>query len=391
MGSQLWRVVVLFLALSALSCTRGRSDSSEDCEPSEDDCDQLVDENDPIGGASGGGRGGASGAAGVPAGAGGVSGAAGFAGMRGGAGGMPAGAGGSAGFGTGGFGAGGFGAGGFGGAAGFDGSSCFFEGVFRLDGEVFDSDCNQCLCTLGNVFCTDIACAPFGECDPGECLIGGSCYYSGSTNILAPDECNWCSCIEGAAYCTNDEACETFCERTSCKVDGNCFSDGAAGIPAGDGCNTCSCSDGELQCTLIECERFDAPPCEANSCEVDGVCYPLGEMTEDGCCTCEVGGLTCNDDAWCTDQNPIGTRCEVDGDCQPGLDCRHDLSGERGVCMRDCGHGCPTGTACADAIPDYNGESVNNVCMRTCMVSADCQSFGSQCDMPSGADRRYCF
>lgn len=390
MGSQLWRVVVLLLAIGALSCTRGRSDSSEDCEPGEDDCDQLVDEN-PIGGASGeSGQGGNSGSAGTSSGASGESGGAGFAGMRGGAGGMQAGASGAAGTGAGGFGAGGF-PGGMGGSAGFDGS-CFFEGVLRFDSEVFDSDCNQCLCTLGNVFCTDIACAPFGECEVNECRVGNTCYYSGETNITAPDECNRCSCYDGVLYCTDDEACVTNCERTSCEVDGNCFSDGAVGIPAGDGCNTCSCFDGDLQCTLIECERFDAPPCEADKCEVDGVCYPLGETTEDGCCVCEEGGdLTCSDASWCTGQNPIGTRCEVDGDCQPGLDCRHDLSGERGVCTRDCGYGCPTGTACADGIPDYNGESVDNICMRTCMVSADCQSFGSQCDMPSGADRRYCF
>jgi hypothetical protein len=46
---------------------------------------------------------------------------------------------------------------------------------------------------------------------------------------------------------------------------------------------------------------------------------------------------------------------------------------------------------CSDDIPDFNGGVAGEICMRTCMVTADCAPFGSECDMPTGADRRYCF
>jgi hypothetical protein len=394
-------LLALFLVVSAVGCTRGRSDSSDDCDPGEDDCDKPADENDLFGGS--GGASGQSGATGGASGVSGATGSGGAAGTRAGTGGMGAGAGaggaGSGAGGLGGAGAGGFGggAGGFGGAGfgGFSGgmggapASCFYEGVFRREGERFASDCNECLCTEGTVLCTDAVCP--GLCDADECRIGNVCYSHGSTNILAPDECNRCTCFAGALYCTAEEHCGAFCEPSSCFHNSTCYADGALGIAAGDGCNTCSCDDGDLLCTDAACERFDAPPCEADKCEIDGICYPLGETTEDGCCLCEEDGVTCSDATWCDGQNPIGTRCDVDGDCQPGLDCRHDLAGERGMCMRDCGYGCPEGTECADGIPGYNGGSINNICLRTCMVSADCATFGSQCDQPTGADRRYCF
>jgi len=259
-------------------------------------------------------------------------------------------------------------------------------------GDTFSTDCNQCLCANGSLFCTEIECAPNADCEPSECSVGNACYSNGGTNILAADGCNLCSCHDGALYCKDDEECGgTSCPYASCEHFSTCFADGDTDIPAGDGCNTCTCTSGDLECTEEICERFDEPPCESDACQINGVCYPLDETSEDGCCTCEADGVSCIEESWCDGQDPIGTRCGVAGDCAPGLECKRDLYGERGMCLRDCGFGCPTGTLCADNIPGFGGGVIDNICLRPCMVSADCEPFGSECDMPPGASRRYCF
>jgi hypothetical protein len=98
----------------------------------------------------------------------------------------------------------------------------------------------------------------------------------------------------------------------------------------------------------------------------------------------------------------IGKRCSIDGDCSlgsssSGLQCRTDFFGERGVCTRDCNYGCPTGTECVAEVPDYNGGTIKNVCMRPCAARADCameargNALGSECDAPDGLSSSYCF
>lgn len=355
--------------------TSGKSDSDVECAPG-DDCDLRT--NEQVGGSAGsagsGGTGGRSGTGGSA----GVSGTSGSGGASG----------------IGGRGGGGIGAiGGQGGAEGGAGAgACRFQGTSVPDGQTFPFGCNECLCANGRVTCTDVECPPSDLCGADTCEVGDTCYADGSLGIPAPDGCSVCSCTDGTLYC-NSDGCEEppACPASSCEHLDTCHANGASNIPAGDGCNWCTCANGSLQCTLASCEPFDEPPCEAGSCEINGICYPLNETTEDGCCTCGAAGATCNDDPWCEGQNPVGTRCDVDGDCQPGLDCRGDLSGERQLCIRTCNYGCPTGTVCADSIPHFNGGFVANICMRTCMVSTDCAPFGSECDMPSGTDRRYCF
>lgn len=332
-------VVVWIGIVGAWGCanTSGRSDSDAECEPGEDDCDFVRDEQN-------GGSGGLSGSSGSGgSGAGGVGGRAGASGT------------GFAGTPSGGVGGSDPTAGRGGAEAGSGTLGCRFEGSFFLDGQTFSSDCNECLCARGQVICTQIECPPDDECQ-GACDAG------------SPQ-----------------------CPAGSCEHMGACYVHGTTGIPAGDECNSCTCVSGSLQCTLGFCERFDEPPCDGESCDIGGICYPLNETTEDGCCTCGPEGVACSDAAWCAGQNPVGTRCNVDGDCQPGLDCRGDLTGERRQCIRSCNNGCPAGTECVDGVPHYAGGTIDDICLRTCVISADCTAFGSECDMPSGVDRRYCF
>jgi hypothetical protein len=377
MSFSLRTALVLLWTLGLGSCadTNGKNAGSVECE-GDADCDPTI--NDHIGMSGSGGRPGIGGAAGT-AGTAGTAGISGAAGVSSTAGTGSAGRAGSAGS-TGGV---------SGASAGTGSAACFFGGLSHRDGETFASGCNECLCANGTVICTDVACPSDVECSGGACRVGDFCYADGATGIVAPDGCNQCSCADGTIYCTDE--CEPMCPASSCEHLNSCIADGVSGIAAGDGCNTCSCDNGDLSCTSDTCERFDEPPCETGACEVDGVCYPLNEVTENGCCTCEAGGISCTTESWCAVIDPIGTRCQVDGDCQPGLDCRHELAGERGMCLRACRFGCPTGTECADGIPGYNGGFIDDICLRTCNVSADCEPYGSECDMLSGTDRRYCF
>lgn len=144
------------------------------------------------------------------------------------------------------------------------------------------------------------------------------------------------------------------------------------------------------------------PPCAPTRCELDGICYPDGAVTEDGCCFCDNGVGGCEHRAECPGSVSIGKRCASDADCSqsnatPGLFCRTDFFGERGVCTRDCNFGCPTGFECVADIPDYETGNVHNVCMRACRADADCATdsrgmpLGSECDMPPGLEKSYCF
>jgi hypothetical protein len=144
----------------------------------------------------------------------------------------------------------------------------------------------------------------------------------------------------------------------------------------------------------------DPPPCDPGSCLFDGVCYPNGTTSEDGCCTCNESGGSCIEPAWCPGWVWIGKRCATNEDCdapRSGLECRSDFFGERGVCTRDCGFGCPTGTECLAEVPDYNGGTINNVCMRFCSSADVCdqqvrgQPLNSECDRPENLTRSYCF
>jgi hypothetical protein len=373
------RGTLLSCLIATASC-RSRSPEDVGCEG--DACDSSSDEDSLMGT---GGRGGdaVSGRGGDEGGRGGSAGASGAAGTgeAGGVGG--AGAGGSAGQ-----------SGLAGAGAGGDGSYCDVNGVLYQTGDLFSIACNQCVCASGEVTCTQLDCEdpPVSPCELDECRVGEVCYSNGGQNILAPDGCNHCTCDHGALYCTREPSCETgFCDFPDCELSGACYPSGAEGIPL-DGCNTCTCTAGDLTCTTDEtCERFDEPPCDAGSCEVDGVCYPSESTTVDGCCQCQESVLTCSDATWCQEGDPIGARCMTDGDCEPGLECIGELAGERQLCIRECGYGCPTGTVCADGIPGYNGGIIDDICMRPCNVAADCEPFGAVCNQPAGADRRYCF
>lgn len=92
----------------------------------------------------------------------------------------------------------------------------------------------------------------------------------------------------------------------------------------------------------------------------------------------------------------VGARCEVAGDCLPGLECHGEFFGERDVCTKPCMQDSEcsqitANTICVAGIPHYDGGTSESFCLRPCEVAADCNDLGSECDTHQDlAEERYC-
>ena len=90
-------------------------------------------------------------------------------------------------------------------------------------------------------------------------------------------------------------------------------------------------------------------------------------------------------------EGPVGTRCDVAGDCDQGLSCFGRFAGERPVCTRPCTGTCPAGSECVSGVPDYNDGTAGDYCLHPCQTSADCDGLGSECDSETADGKRYCY
>jgi hypothetical protein len=259
-----------------------------------------------------------------------------------------------------------------------------------------DADCTELgrehECSSGRCRAPDPQ--PVADAGPAECRCSRSdrCLDSGEHFI---DECSDCWCEDsGLITCTDVDCSAPPCRPGFCEFAGLCVPNGRRFLPSqpdAAGCGFCTCTDAVMSCEG-DCAALGEPSsCENESCRQHGICYPPGSTTEDGCCSCSDEGFFCIDPGWCTGMVPvIGEPCAVDGDCDRGLECRTDLFGERGLCTRDCNHGCPTGTECAASVPGYDGGTIPNLCLRPCETNADCP-LGSRCDAPGDTTERYCY
>jgi len=100
--------------------------------------------------------------------------------------------------------------------------SCTFNGVTYKNGEGFMDDCNSCSCQDGEVSCTTMACEDydqypdeffdegFEDLDDLDGLSGACMYedvfYGEGDEFTAMDGCNTCLCSGGEVSCT-DMAC----------------------------------------------------------------------------------------------------------------------------------------------------------------------------------------
>ncbi len=197
--------------------------------------------------------------------------------------------------------------------------------------------------------------------------------------------------FDGPIWETTWTPCSRFEVSEDCELGEACFS--CLAIDA----ELCGCMLDEGGAARIACPEIDAPPCAASSCLVDGACVPNGWGSDDGCCGCLEGNVSCIEPGWCPGPVTIGRRCETDEECQlmggagSGLHCRTDFAGERGVCTRACNYGCPEGTECVAEVPHYDEGVVREMCMRPCEQQAQCDAEMSECDAPGGLSESYCF
>ncbi len=142
-----------------------------------------------------------------------------------------------------------------------------------------------------------------------------------------------------------------------------------------------------------EClERCDGDTCgDGRRCVQAAL--PTCDQPGDMCEACASYAGVCVDDVYELASGTIGSRCDVAGDCEAGLDCFKEFFGERGVCTKPCPNptDCPLGTRCVEGIIDYNSQPLGPYCLLECSVAADCEPGGSECDTPVSESQRYCF
>lgn len=181
-------------------------------------------------------------------------------------------------------------------------TTCSYNGKVYKEGETFTdaNGCNACVCSGGQVACTDRACPPKScggltnlACADGMyCKIEQGCGFDDGMGICVakPSGCNLvyqpvCGC-DGKTYGNACEAarngasiakegeCES--EPSMCKYDGMRYKDGEK-FPATDGCNTCVCSGGRVSCTETDCAMKRCgglvPPGVDNSCPAGQYCH----------------------------------------------------------------------------------------------------------------------
>lgn len=133
----------------------------------------------------------------------------------------------------------------------------------------------------------------------------------------------------------------------------------------------------------VHCWPAGLSVCGPNECEMEYACAPEGTVTDDGCCSCEAGGVRrCLNSAWCPSAQLIGKRCKSEDDCsfpgtRSGLSCHRSFPAPEDtsrVCTRPCDDQCPLTTVCV-AVPDEDEPMIpRTVCLRPCASQADCDT-----------------
>lgn len=252
-----------------------------------------------------------------------------------------------------------------------------------------------------------------GACPSSKCLIGGTCYSSGSVNPSS--ECQACqpststsawtnlpsstSCTADLYSCTTDKcdgagSCKHTLAANNCVVGATCYSEGTKN-PL-NSCQSCqsavsttawsnlssgaSCTSDSLFCTSDVCNG--AGTCThaltSGNCLIAGACYAEGTANPSNACqSCQ---STTSSSAWTNSSNT--TACTSDG-----LSCTNDLCNGSGTCSHTLqANSCVIAGACyasgatnpANSCQSCN-PSVSTTAWTTSANGATCGSDGLSC------------
>ncbi|XP_053144733.1 kielin/chordin-like protein isoform X3 [Hemicordylus capensis] len=211
---------------------------------------------------------------------------------------------------------------------------CVHESRVVPDGEEFPNSlnpCQACVCTAGEVHCTERNC-PGALCAhplPGSCCqsncngcnYAGKEYPNGAEFPHPTDKCRQCHCINGNVQCLSRRCPPLLCPEPF-KTPGECCP-WCPALPASclylgisyqhmqrfydpsDKCRDCICSNGTITCQRQPCAPTQCShPLQQDCCRsCDGCLYhgkelPNGEQFADpkdpcGVCSCWEGSVTC--------------------------------------------------------------------------------------------------
>ncbi|XP_054844536.1 kielin/chordin-like protein [Eublepharis macularius] len=236
---------------------------------------------------------------------------------------------------------------------------CTLDNRVVLDGEEFphpQNPCQACLCTSGDLYCTDRHC-PGALCAhplPGSCCqnncngcnYAGKEYPNGAEFPHPTDKCRQCHCINGNVQCHSARCGPLACPEpflrpgeccpqcpappASCLYLGVSYQHTERFYDPSDKCRDCICSNGTVTCQRQPCAPVQCShPLKQDCCRsCDGCLYhgkelPNGEQFADpkdpcGICSCWEGSVSCEPKA-----------------CPP-LECPFPISGP---CCKNC-EGC---------------------------------------------------
>ena len=239
-------------------------------------------------------------------------------------------------------------------------------------------DANRCTktdaCTAGvcggtaytcddGLSCTADSCNGDGTCTfavtTGNCLVGGVCYASATTN--PGNQCEQCT-PETSNTAWSPEPVGTACD------DGNVCTMG----DICDGASTCggtaySCNDG-LTCTADSCNGDGT--CSytiiAGSCAINGTCYAAGTTNPaNQCQTCAPSLNTTN---WTA--KPTGTACNDGNACTSNDICTASVCG-------GTAYSCDDGLACTGDSCNGDGTCNHTIVGGSCLINGACYANGA--------------
>ncbi|XP_041445874.1 von Willebrand factor C and EGF domain-containing protein [Xenopus laevis] len=244
-------------------------------------------------------------------------------------------------------------------------SHCWHNKELHQSGSTWiEPGCTGCNCQDGNVFCEKKTCSPNcshpvvypDSCCPlcDGCLFEGVSRVDGELFPNSPDNCTICICLAGNVTCIppscppvtcTDPFLSDCCLRCpdGCEFQGHFYPHGSKFSRDDNGCTSCLCQNGAVECSFIPCPSLECPredwvleagqccfkcqePVQRSGCPFDdnGIEIPIGQIWSPGdpcaICICQAdSSIVCKKtDCVETCPHPITVPGQCCPDCSAG-------------------------------------------------------------------------